>query len=79
MTQINTHHQQAGNKTSHYSYSLSEEPHTGIISIIELQKSITATHQLKSQGQVSLNTLKLQQGTTATHILESQKWALSAG
>ena len=39
------------NAIRHHSHSLSGEPRTGMISRLELQQGITATHILKSQGQ----------------------------
>jgi hypothetical protein len=39
--------------TRYNSYSLPEEPKTGIISRLELQQGMTATDQLESQGQAS--------------------------
>ena len=35
----------------HHSHSLSGEPRTGMISRLDLQQGITATHKLESQGQ----------------------------
>ena len=34
-----------------HSYSLSEEPRTGIVSRLETQQGTIATHKLESQGQ----------------------------
>jgi hypothetical protein len=44
------HHQQATIAARHHNHLLPREPRTGIISRLQLQQSITATHCLKSQG-----------------------------
>ena len=54
------------------SQSLSEEPKTGVISMLETQQAMAATHFLDSQKQAFVSMLKMQQGMTATHFLGSQ-------
>ncbi|KAH9054855.1 hypothetical protein EDB87DRAFT_1824953 [Lactarius vividus] len=45
--------QQAGNRASHGSHSLSGEPRTGVVSRLETQRATAATHFLESRGQAS--------------------------
>ena len=45
------HDQQARTAARHHNHSLSGETRTGMISRLEFQQGITATHILESQGQ----------------------------
>ncbi len=47
------HCQQGQNLTHHGSHSLSGEPRTGVISRVQIQLTMEATHILESRGQVS--------------------------
>ena len=55
------HHQHASNTARHVSHSLAGEQRTGIISRLQTQQGMAATHQLESRGQASsagLNTAR---------------------
>ncbi|KAH9000679.1 hypothetical protein EDB86DRAFT_3242436 [Lactarius hatsudake] len=45
--------QQARNAARHRSHSRTGEPRTGVVSRLEMQRGIAATHQLESRGQAS--------------------------
>ncbi|KAH9051713.1 hypothetical protein EDB87DRAFT_1582210 [Lactarius vividus] len=86
--------QQAGHTASHGSHSLPGEPKTGVVSRLETQRAMAATHSLESRGQASsagwkhsepqprtgvVSKLETQRATAATHILESRGQVSSAG
>src|SRR6266704_1321474 len=50
--------QQATNAESHGSHSLPGEPRTGVVSSLQTQRAIAATHFLESRGQASSATFK---------------------
>src|SRR6266404_4399210 len=45
--------QQGPNPAHHQSHSLPGEPRTGVVSRVQIQLTLAATHSLESQGQVS--------------------------
>lgn len=76
------HPQQAWNITRHGSHSLPEKPRIGIISRLDTQESMAATHFLENQRQASSANFKHskeQLSTADTHFLKNQEHLWSAG
>src|SRR6266404_5114987 len=61
------------NTVQHRANLLTGEPRTSVISRIQIQHTMKATHFLESQGIAVISRDQIQSMTEATHLLESQK------
>src|SRR6266404_1410557 len=72
-------HQQGANPAHHRSHSQTGEPRTGIVSRVQIQLTMEATHKLEQAKTGIINRVQIQLTTGTTHILESRGQVLLAG